>query len=47
MKEKDPLGTLRVESSSQRVSDVGRERNNTTLHAAEIAVASQRAAEIE
>ena len=47
--EKDPRAALthRVESSGQRLSGVGRERNKTTLHTAEIAVASHRAAKIE
>jgi len=37
----------RVESFSHRLSGMGPERNSAALHAAEIAVASHRAAEIE
>ena len=36
-----------VDSRSHTLSDVRTERNNAALHAAEIAVASHRAAEIE
>ena len=52
----DPTGTQtsilnqethRVESSGYRLSGVAPNSNNTTLHTAEIAVASHRAAEIE
>jgi hypothetical protein len=39
--------THRVESRSHSLSDVRTDRNNAAEHAAEIAVASHRAAEIE